>query len=267
MSKVAAIINNVLQAKELLNYTDAYLMPLKDLSINYLNTFSKNEIKEVQDLGKEVFVIINKNIHNSELNNLEKVLKEIDGYNLNGIMFYDIALVNLKTKLNLKTPLVWHQEHLTTNYGTVNYWYNKGVEYTYLSSELTKREIKEIRQNTKAKLFINIFGYIPIFTSKRHLVNNYLETFNLKSKGQNSIKKEGKTYIINDFPFGTTVYSQYILNITNVDFPTIDYLVFNSNFINPKEFKEILKDFKAKKDNKFPKESGFLYQETIYKVK
>ena len=106
-----------------------------------------------------------------------------------------------------------------------------------------------------------------MFTSRRHLVKNYLDTFNLKSKNQNSIRKEGKTYPINDTDLGTTVYSNYILNATSVDLKNIDYLVFNSNFIDEKDFKEVLKKHKDKKENKFPIETGFLYSETIYKVK
>lgn len=262
MNKIAVITNNVKEAIDIQNYIDAFLLPLKNLSINYPNTFTIDEIKEVKKLNKEVFVIINKNIHNNELSLLEKTLKEIENIHINGIIFYDIAIVNLKKKLKLKTPLVWHQEHFTTNYGAVNYWYKKGVEYSYLSSELTKREIDEIKENTKVKLFVNIFGYIPMFTSKRHLVNNYLETFNLKSKNQNTIKKEGKSYKINDTKEGTTVYSNYILNAKDVDFKNIDYLVFGASYID--NIKEILKDYKK---NNYPKETGFLYQETIYKVK
>ena len=267
MSKIAVIINNIKEAKDIQDYIDAFLLPIENLSINYIHTFSLEKIKEIKKLNKEIFIIINKNIHKKELFLLEKTLKEIENLNINGIVFYDIALVNLKQKMHLKTPLVWNQEHLTTNYGTVNYWYNKGVEYAYLSSELTKREIDEIKNNAKAKLFVNVFGYIPMFTSKRHLVNNYLETFNLKSKNQNTIRKEGKIYPINDTNLGTTVYSNYILNAVDIDFNKIDYLVFNSNLIDEKDFINVLKDYKEKHKNKFPKETGFLYQETIYKVK
>lgn len=267
MSKTATIISSINEAKSIKDYCDAYLLPIKGLSINYIHTFSLEDISKIKKLNREVFVIINKNIHNSELDFLEKTLKEIEKLNINGIVFYDIAVVNLKQKLNLKTPLVWNQEHLTTNYGTVNYWYKKGVEYAYLSSELTKREIDEIKNNTKAKLFVNVFGYIPMFTSRRNLVKNYLETFSLKSQNKNTIKKEGKTYPINDTDLGTTVYSNYILNAITLAFSTIDYLVFNSNLINANDFIEVLKDFKEHKENKFPKETGFLYKETIYKVK
>lgn len=267
MSKVAAIINSLDEASNIKDYIDAYLVPLKDLSINYINTFSLEDIKKIKQFDKEVFVVINKNIHNNELSLLEQSLKEVDKLNINGIIFYDVAIVNIKNKLGLQTPLVWNQEHLSTNYGTVNYWYKKSVEYAYLSSELTKREIDEIQKNTKAKLFVNVFGYIPMFTSRRHLIQNYLDTFNLKSKNKNTIRKEGKSYPINDTNLGTTVYSNYILNAVDIDFSNIDYLVFNSNLIDETDFQNVLKDYQKHKENKFPKETGFLYKETIYKVK
>lgn len=256
--KKGVIISSIKEAKEIKDLTDAFLVPLKDLSINYASAFTIDEIKEVQKLNKEVFVIINKNIENKELDKLEKVLKEIDKLNLQGIIFYDIAIVELKKELNLKTDLVWNQEHLSTNYSSVNYWYEKGAKYAYLSSEITKNEIEEIRKNTKAKLMINAYGYIPMFTSKRHLVDNYIDTFNIKEKGS-TIYKEEKHYNIKDEKNGTTVYTDYILNIKeDID---VDYYIYNSNMIDEKEFKKVLIN------NEEPEETGFLYKETIYKVK
>lgn len=256
--KKGIIISNIKQAKEINELTDAFLVPLKDFSINYTNTFTIEEIKQVQKLNKETFVIINKNIENKELNKLEEVLKEIDKLSLQGIIFYDIAIVQLKKELNLKTDLVWNQEHLSTNYESVNYWYEKGAKYAYLSSEITKKEIEEIRKNTKAKLMINAYGYIPMFTSKRHLVDNYIDTFNIKEKG-NIIYKERKNYNIKDEKNGTTVYTDYILNIKeNID---VDYYIYNSNMIDEEEFRQVLIN------NTKKEETGFLYKETIYKVK
>lgn len=256
--KKGVIISSIKEAKEIKDWIDAFLIPLKDLSINYTNTFTIDEIKQVQKLDKETFVIINKNIENKELDKLEKVLKELDELNLQGIIFYDIAIVELKKELNLKTDLVWNQEHLSTNYESVNYWYEKGAKYSYLSSEITKNEIEEIRKKTKAKLMINAYGYIPMFTSKRHLVDNYLETFSIKEKG-NIIYKEEKNYNIKDEKNGTTVYTDYILNIKeNID---VDYNIYNSNMIDEEEFKQVLIN------NTKKEETGFLYKETIYKVK
>lgn len=256
--KKGIIISSIKQAKKIYKYVDALLIPLKDLSINYPNTFTLEEIKELKKLNKEIFVFINKNIENEELSKLEDTLKEIEKISLQGIIFYDIALPELKEELKLKTDLVWHQEHLTTNYGTANYWYDKGVKYAYLSSELTKREIEEIKENSKVKTFVNVFGYIPMFTSKRHILNNYEETFNIKDNGM-KIHKEGKDYIIYDTKEGTTVYSDYVLNFKEKI--NADYIIYNSNLLDD-DLTELLKG-----NNTYKEENGFMYKETIYKVK
>lgn len=263
--KIAAIIKSTKQAFELKDLVKTFIVPLKDFSINYPDTFSLDDVKILKETGAEIFVCINKNIYNNELDKLKKLMIDIDNLDINGIIFYDIAVVKLRKDLNLKTELVWSQEHLVTNYGTINYWYEKGVKYAYLSSELSKDEILDIIKKSKAKLFMNVFGYVPMFTSRRHLVNNYLDYFNLSDEGSlKNLYKEGKEYPIIDGDHGTTVYSDYILNILDEDFLNDMHIVFNSMFIDDEDFKRILMNFS---DNKFPYEHGFLYKETVYRVK
>ena len=187
-------------------------------------------------------------------------------------MYADTALVNLKIEGLFKTDLVWSQEHLTTNYQTINNWKSFGVKYTYLSTDITLREIKEIKGNTNSILIAPIFGYIPIFTSKRHEVKNYLDNFNLNDNSNiNYIEKENKIYPIVDNNEGTVVYSNNILNGYKeyLDL-NIDYVTLNEFNIDSSLFLNVLKTFKEKKeadlkiDNSF---KGFLYNETTYKVK
>lgn len=261
--KKTVIIKSVDEAYEVKDLVYAFIVPINNYSINYPNTFSLDDVKKIKETGKEVFVLVNKNIYNNELDGLKELLLNIEKLNIAGIIFYDIAVIKLKNDLNLKTNLVWSQEHLVTNYGTINYWYDKGAKYAYLSSELSKEEILEIISNVKASLFINVFGYIPMFTSRRHLVSNYIDYFNLTDKGNlKKIHKEGKSYFIVDGEHGTTVYSDYILNILDEDFLDNMYIVFNSNFIDEDDFKDVLRKYDT-----FPLQKGFLYKETIYKVK
>lgn len=255
----AVIVKSVQEAKKINKYIQAYILPIKNFSINYPNTFTIEDIKTIQGLGKEVFVMINKNIHNSELDQLKQILMELDTLNIRGIFFYDIALLTLKNKLHLKTDLVWSEEHLTTNWQTINFWYDLGVKYAYLSAELTKKEIDDISAHAKATLFVNVFGHLPMFTSRRHLVQNYLKYFNIKATNKNKkIFKENKSYPVIDQETGTTVYSNYILNAMGEHF-NVKYLVFNSYLIDDME--------KVFTNNDYSKETGFLYNETIYKVK
>ena len=266
--KTAAVIKNIKQAETLKDLVSVFLVPLSDFSINYENTFSIDEIRDLIKI-KPVFVVMNKNIHNSELENLKEKLLELENLDILGIIFYDIAFVNLKQKLKLETDLVWAQEHLVTNYQTINYWYEKGAHYAYLSAELTKKEMDDIVLKSKAKLFVNVFGYLPMFTSRRNLVKNYISSFNLKDNFDlKKISKEGKDYIIVDKTIGTTVYSDYILNALDENFSNYDYIVFNSNFISDEDFFDVLTNYKEGKISyKFPFNHGFLYEETIYKVK
>lgn len=280
MSKILIIPSD----NNLNNESDGYIIGLKSLSVNMPVYFELDElvefIKKIKDNNQEVFISLNKNMHNGDLKYLEEVMQTLNGLNIDGVLYYDIGVVNIWKRLKLDYELVWAQEHLTTNYLTCNYWYDKGVKYAYLASEITTDEILEIKENTEMKLMIPIFGYLPMFVSKRHAVKNYLDYFNLKDNSDiNYITKESKVYPIVDDENGTTVYSSSILNGIGetLKLINIDYLVLNSFNIGD-NFKKVVKMFKNvdeknideytnKLDQLFNSDRGFLYSRTIYKVK
>lgn len=287
--KKIVIPSNFEQIRQTIDYTDAYLLGVKDMSVNLPTYFTIDELKDIDGYlktnNKELFISVNKNIHNHELEALKNTLIQLNDLNIKAVFYYDIAIPNLKDKLKLKYDLVWAQEHLTNNYYTCNYWYSYGVKYTMLSSEITLHEILETKKNTDMNLIISAFGYIPIFTSKRNLVKNYLKTFNLQDNSTlNYIEKEGNIYPIKDDNLGTTVYSSKILNATS-EIPTleknkINYILINSFNIEDATFVEIMKKINIIKDNNKEKisndinqlldnntDTGFMYKQTIYKVK
>ncbi len=275
MSKLLVMPKNI-DIEKLNQYSDGYIFGLKDYSVNLPCEITLDEVKELdkicRDNNKELFIAINKNIFTRELERLKELLIELDKLDIKGIMYADVALVNLKKEGHFKTDLVWAQEHLTTNYQTINFWKSYGVNYTYLSTDITLREINEIKENTDSILIAPIFGYYPIFTSKRHEVKNYLDNFKLEGKSDiYYIEKEGNTYPITDNSEGTVVYSNKILNgykeYLELDIP---YVTLNSFDIDDKLFIDVLKTFKEKIKEDLELENsdkGFLYKETIYKVK
>lgn len=279
MKKVLLIPNSKDEILNLQDKVNGFIVPLKDLSINYNMYFTLEEIKNiVSKVNKEIFVSINKNMFNKDLPLLEHVLLELDNYHVK-ILYYDVSLVNMKKRLNLKNDLVWAGDHLVTNYSTINYWYKKGVNYAYLSSEITIKEMNDIIQNVKAKTIVNILGYIPMFTSRRKLVSNYLETFNKdKIKDIYYMQKEGIKYPIIENKDGTVIYTGFILNgvkeIYNIN---ADYFAINSFMIeNISEVLDVLNEInennieeKSELINSLIKNTfeGFLHKETIYKVK
>lgn len=272
--------------EDYLNYTNSFILGIKDFSVNYLE-FSIDEIKELLEKYKniELFVALNKNIFNPELDNLEKTLVELDKLNLKGILFYDLAVLSIHERLNLKTPLVFHQTHMVTNYNTCNLYYDKGCEYSVTSNEITSLEISEIKDKTKQKLMTMFLGMPIVSHSRRSLLSNYLEYKNLKKEKENYVIKSGDSpeYIIREN--GNKETSIIYKNIINGSEPMmelkgkIEYGILNEFLMDHELFMKLLplfsklnKDVDVEKNRKLIKDligedTGFFYKKTIYKVK
>lgn len=286
--KTIVIPNQIEMMWECLLKVDGILLGINHLSVNlpfYIELEDLKEFTKIKQQGKLLFIMLNKNMHNHDLESLKKTLVELEKYPIDGVFFYDISIVNLAQKLNLSYPLIWSQEHLTTNPATCNFWQKNGVSGAYLSNEITLEEIKNIRQGTSISLFVNLFGYLPMFHSKRHLVKNYLETFHISAIEESYfLEKEGKQYPIIDDELGTTVYSSSILNALPEYFEFqkigIDYVILNSFQIEKNQFLNILMLLNQMTEENKQKifeqvnqlcfnhtDKGFLYKETVYKVK
>lgn len=272
--------DNINQIEDNSKYYDGVILSIDKFSVNSRYTLSINEIKEIIKIipDKEVFISINKNIENNELDELESILLGLNDLNIKGVLYSDVALVTYKDKLNY--DLVWAQEHLVTNYETINYWHDLGVNYAYLSSDLNINEISIITKNTDVKLMTNIFGYQSMFVSKRHIVKNYLNNFNIKDNSKiHYMKKEGKTYPIIDSNY-TYVFANNIFNgikeYYNMD---VEYYVVNGFLIDNEKLakvltiignitKENVEDSSLQVMDIFTNiDTGFLYKDVVSKVK
>lgn len=287
--KYMIMVNSQKMIESVIDECDSYLFGIRDYSVNFPYYISLEKLEEIvvflKQKKKEVFVSLNKNFHHDELPGLKEVIKKLNELDIDGIFYYDVALVTLKQEGFIKAPLVWSQEHLTTNYDTCNFWQKQGADMALISGEITLDEILEIRKHTTMRMIVPIFGYLPMFVSKRHLVKNYLEKFKLIGNNKDFfIKKEGNTYPIIDHENGTEVYSSYILNGLSESLKLkenkIDYVLFNSFMIEEKIMLEILKKYRHATFDKTayleeeienllkqPTDKGFLYKETIFRVK
>lgn len=282
MSNIVVIPNSLDNINNIINSDSYILLGIDKYSVNTLN-ISFDEIKSILNITNNVFLSLNKNISNSELLEVEKLLIEINKLDIKGLFYADVAIVNIVNRLNLNINLIWSAEHLTTNYFTINYWYKHNVKSTFLSNEITKEEIVDIVNNTSSKIFVQLFGFIPMYVSKRHAVKNYLNHFKLDLNSHKYyLFKEDKKYSIVDNNEGTMIYSNFIINglkeyaeLKN----NIDYVIINGYDIDSNKllsvidiFKEVNKKNVDKLDNKLLDlfdnlDKGFLYEETIYRVK
>lgn len=260
---------------------NAFIFGLLDYSSGYHNELSVEEIKEIRsNYDGELFIAVNKNMFNRELDDLEKKLIELDNLNINGILFYDIAVLSIHNRLNLKTPLVWNQTHMVTNYNTCNYYYDKGCKYGVVASEITLDEIKEIKEKTKMQLFVNVLGYQVMGYSRRSLLSNYFKSIDKKLEKDNYIiENNNEDYIVreekhgNVFLFGKPLNGSVV--IKDLD---IDYVILNDYNFTKETFTKALQlyvELVKTKEDKYIKElddligdnRGFFFKKTIYKVK
>lgn len=264
---------------------NAFLFGIKDFSINSLTNLNIRKLKKIKDKYKniKIYISVDKNMFNKDLDKLTKFLINVDNLNLDGIFFYDLGLYYIKEKYNLKTPLVWNQNYFVNNYETCNYYYSKGIKYGVISNEITKEEIEKLARNTKMNMFINVFGYQMMSYSKRKLVSNYFRFLKrLNFKKYHKLIENKRTFNIIEEKYGTCFLSDYVLCY-------IDYLnyfksigvkgvILNEELIDKDIFLNIIKMYKENIDdenNYYDKikklipniDLGFLNTKTIYKVK
>lgn len=270
-----------------MNFTDSFIIGLKDFSINYYE-LNIEEIKELLNEYKNInlFVSINKNIFNDDLELLEENLIKLSKLNIKGILFYDLSVLSITKRLNLNIDLVYHQTHMVTNYNIVEFYKDLGCKYAYLSTEITEDEMSEICNKTNVNLMALFIGHIIISHSKRKLVSNYYEYIKKDNNNKNNIIKEknkDNKYYINENDKGTDILTYEILNGTSAFIKLknkLEYAVLDNNLISDDVFIKVLDLYSKNLLNELSDEKlisevkkiigdydGFFYKKTIYKVK
>ena len=266
------------------DYVDGIILPLENYAVESIVSFSLSEIKEIIKKSKcEVFIKINKNLLNEDIDDITSILKELDKLEVTGIFFYDLAILELKNELELKTDLVWNQTHMVNNYRTCDYYYNHGVKYALLGKEITLEEIIEIIKKSKITSMVEVVSKPSVAFSKRKLVTNYYKDLG-KSIEKDIIVKEKVTNTNYEFfedNNGTSIFLDKITNGTVIIKDLYDnncqYIIFREYGID--NFKELIIDTMnyikshcederyVSKYSKLGDSTNFFFKKTIYRVK
>lgn len=265
-------------------YVDGIILPLENYAVESVITFSVEEIKEIsKNSNCEIFIKINKNLLNEDIEDITKILKELDKLNITGVFFYDLAILELKTELKLKLDLIWNQTHMVNNYRTCDYYFNHGVKYALLGKEITLDEIIEIINKSKITSMVEVVSKPSVAFSKRKLVTNYYKDLG-KDINTDIIVKEKVTnsnYEFIEDSNGTSIFLDKITNGTSVikDLykANCKYIIFREYGID--NFKDLVIDTKEYienkcSDNKYISKykklgdsTNFFFKKTIYRVK
>ena len=270
MSKLIVSVNSFEQMNRLID-KDIYgvMLYIDKLSVNSSFYVNIDDISKINFKDKKIYIVMNKIMHNNDLdivrNNLSR-LKDMDVK----ILFYDMSVYNISKELDMVDKLVIYQDHLNASILSNKFYYDLGITGSYISSDITGEELLEIKNNSKMDIYFTCYGYVPIFYSRRYLIKNYLKFIDKEDMvGKYSIISDLDTeYRIVEEDYGTTIYSEYPVNLINyIDYLNdIDYLILNSNLIDDNEF-EMMVDKFINKDKMDDCYLGFFNKKTIFKVK
>ena len=82
------------------------ILGIKSLSIYPLELDIDSIINIKNNTDKKVYVIINKMIHNNDLDVVREVINKINNSNIDGIIFYDLGVFNIIKKMNINKELI-----------------------------------------------------------------------------------------------------------------------------------------------------------------
>lgn len=240
-----------------------FLFPLKDFCVGFNNTYDFDEIEN------ESFIFINRILDNESLDLLEKKLND-NRDKIKGIVYDDFGVLYLINKLKLNVITINYQNHFGTNYQSINenLKYNDSV---VVSTDITKKEIEEILKKVEKEVCIFLFGLIPVMYSRRTLLTNFSKEFNIPTENNVEIdeKISKNKFIMVENAFGTVGYQRnYYDGLELLNLENIKYFLVNPLFLSAKEQIQLISDIKNKKLTlNIPTDKGFLYKETIYKLR
>ena len=264
INKLLYIVNNKEIIEDLKKVgVKNFLFPLKDFCVGFNNTYDFDEIEN------ESFIFINRILDNESLDLLEKKLND-NRDKIKGIVYDDFGVLYLINKLKLNVITINYQNHFGTNYQSINenLKYNDSV---VVSTDITRNEIEEILKKVEKEVCIFLFGLIPVMYSRRTLLTNFSKEFNIPTKNNVLIdeKISKNKFIMVENEFGTVGYQRnYYDGLELLNLENIKYFLVNPLFLSDKEQIQLISDIKNKKLTlNIPNDKGFLYKETIYKLK
>ena len=166
-----------------LTLANGFIIGNSRFSARLTNSFNEEEINQIiryaNSKNKEVFLNFNKMFTDNDFSEFDLFLSKINLENLDGIILADIGVIKYLSLKGLENKLIYNPETLLTNQFDFNYSTNLKIKGAFVSKEISLNEIIEINQNKAYETFHYGHGHINMFYSKRDLITNFSEYYNL----------------------------------------------------------------------------------------
>ena len=142
------------------------------------SNFTIEDIKSscvfAHELGKKVYVTVNILFHDEDLERVKAYLKELENVGVDAVIICDAFLIPIIKKETPKLKIVMSTQMSTSNTLSVKHFMEEGVDSIVLAREVTKKEIKEIYDETHADLEVFLHGAMCTCYSGRCVLSNYV---------------------------------------------------------------------------------------------
>ena len=227
--------------------------PLFGFSVGYDVTFKLEEIKN------DGYLFINRVLDTKSIDALEKIINNLPN-NIKGIIFDDVGIIELLKNKDIEK--IFYYSHFNTNYMSINYFFDY-VDEIIVSTDITEKEIDEIIKMANKKVSLMAFGLISAFYSRRALISNYAEHYNIKRENPMVLEISDKKFMGYENEYGTILYHYPYFNGQRLLKKDIKYALYNPVFLDKESILSAVDGLYDGIDT----DEGFLDIPTIYKVK
>lgn len=211
---------------------DAFLVGNAYFAIHAGHSFSNQELKEFVEicriLKKEVHVLVNQIFIENRIPALREYLMFLKELDVDRIYFSDLAVWEIAKKLKIENKCVFYHETLLRTSKEVEAYQKMGIPELVVSPFMRA----ESWQKCSGNLGITIYGYFPLYYTKRHILDvfssRHPEVPLMKNSYHLVEKKREESFLFLKERFGTTIFSSTPLDL----FPDYEeYIRFKASFV------------------------------------
>ena len=238
-----------------------YILSINELSAYNDTAYSINELEEIINLihqkNKKVYLNVRRIFHEDDFELIEEIIKQTIKFNVDYYIYSDFGFYEIMKNLGLENKLIYQVNTYMTNVFDVEIMLEENYSVV-LSTEISYDEIEKIVKDIKGNVYLNAFGYYPIFHSRRKLITNYKkyrkEELNLNKKFDIVEELRDSLYPIEENHNGTVIYtdgldylSNEIYSLNNIN-PNLKYLIY-SKYTTEEEYLKIISTYSSLLEN------------------
>ena len=152
--KIAINLNDRGYLHDYVDMGVSLIMAGSDYSVLTPVKFSIEELKEIKEQAKELYVYVNAMYDEHDLEGLEKHIDALHEIGINGLIFQDFGVLQIVNKKGYDFKMIYHPLTLNTNSSTLNTLSHYGISGAFVSKEISLKEQLEIRKNCDMPLFV-----------------------------------------------------------------------------------------------------------------